>query len=520
MFDIDVLKKLIQRDFNRLKPNNLYSFKKKWAKEYGKLPKDSTVLDVYRDLLAEEKVNKNLEMEDKLMIRRVRSISGVTPFAVMTKPFPCPGSCSYCPSENDMPKSYLSDEPAAQRALKFKFDPRRQVENRLQQLVNTGHNPDKIEIIVIGGTFSNYPEEYKRSFFKGIFDAINGVESGSLEEAQLINESADRKVVGMSVETRPDWIDEGEVKLLRELGVTKIQMGAQAFDNEILDNVNRGHGVEETAKATRLLKNSGIKVSYHFMPNLPGSNPEKDLEMARIMYEDPRFKPDFVKIYPVQVIPGTKLYEQWKSGDFKTYNDEILQKLLKEIKLITPPWVRIDRLVRDISKKWISSGTEKSNMRQLIQNELEEEGESCKCIRCREIRDKKYSGTPDLNIRKIYTEGGKELFMTYEDDKGLYSLLRLRLVDKNENVLFDELKNSAIIRELHTFGEAVSIDHKVKEKSQHQGMGQKLIESAENEAREAGYNKIAVISAIGTRNYYRKFGYEREGLYMTKLLSE
>lgn len=452
------------------------------------------------------------------MIRRVRSISGVTPFAVMTKPYPCPGVCTYCPLEEGLPKSYLSDEPAAQRALKFDFNSKDQVENRLQQLENTGHSPDKIEIIVIGGTFSNYPKKYKEEFFKGIFDAVNKVESKTLEKAQIYNESADRKIVGISVETRPDWINEDEIRLMRELGVTKVQIGAQAFDNKILKNIQRGHGIKKIAKATRLLKNAGFKVCYHFMPNLPGSNLNKDFEMAKTMYEDPRFKPDFVKIYPVQVISKTILYKQWKKGEYKTYSDKDLKSLLKKIKLITPPWVRIDRIVRDISKDWVSAGTKKTNMRQMIQIELKKEEKKCKCIRCREIKDKKYNEIPDFMIREIETIGGKELFLTYEDSDDLYSLLRLRLTDKDEDILFEELKDCALIREVHTFGEAVNVSDKKEHKAQHQGMGQKLLKKAEQEARKVGFERVAVISAIGTRNYYRKFGYKKKGLYMVKSL--
>ncbi len=417
-----------------------------------------------------------------------------------------------------MPKSYLSDEPAAQRAKLLNFDPRLQIENRLEQLVATGHTTNKIELIVIGGTFSNYPEEYKREFFKGMFDAVNGANSATLEEAQVANESAPRRIVSISIETRPDWIDRKEVRLLRELGVTKLQVGVQAFDETILKRIKRGHGLKEVEDATRLLRDSGFKICYHFMPNLPGSTPELDLAMARLMYEDPRFKPDFVKIYPAQVIPRTQLYREWKRGEFKTYSDRIMINLLKQIKLATPSWVRIDRLVRDISKKWVASGTHHSNMRQMIQDELKKEGKSCQCIRCREIKGRQFQENPKLVDRKIETVGGVEHFISFERENHLYSLLRLRLPYGELEPIFPELKGAALVREIHTFGVPVPVDGRDLTKTQHQGLGKKLLARAAKIAKDHGFRKLAVISAVGTRNYYRKLGFALEGLYMTKQL--
>ena len=348
--------------------------------------KKSVKLESYRQQVASGQIKRSLEIEKELTTRPIRTLSGVTAMAVMTKPYVCPGQCTFCPLELGMPKSYLSDEPAAARAKTMNFDPKLQIESRLTQLTETGHDTDKIELIVIGGTFSNYPKEYKRSFFKDMIDTINGFVSKTLEAAQIANESALRRIVGISVETRPDWIDEKEVKLFRELGVTKVQVGVQAFDETILKRIKRGHTLDRVGEATRLLKDAGIKVCYHFMPNLPGSNPELDVQMAHMMYEDPRFKPDFVKIYPAQVIPGTEMYQEWKRGEFTPYDDVLLKDVLKDIKKITPPFVRIDRLVRDISKKWVSAGTRATNMRQYIQNEMKTEGWTCQCIRCREIK--------------------------------------------------------------------------------------------------------------------------------------
>lgn len=417
-----------------------------------------------------------------------------------------------------MPKSYLSDEPAAARAKMLNFDPRLQIESRLTQLVETGHETDKIELIVIGGTFSNYPESYKREFFQAMIEAVNGYPSSSLEAAQLANETAARRIVGISIETRPDWLDKKEVRLLRELGVTKIQLGVQAFDEKILQRVKRGHNLAAVGEATRLLKDAGIKVCYHFMPNLPGSTPEKDLEMARIMYEDQRFMPDFLKIYPAQVIPGTEMYREWKKGEYQPYSDDLLKQVLKNIKRLTPRYVRIDRLVRDISKKWVAAGTKTTNMRAIIQQELKNEGFACQCIRCREVRNREENGNPALTDLTLNTYGGEEHLLTYEDHDKLFSLLRLRL-PRDNNPLFPELIKAAIIREVHTYGRAVPHDAKASPHTQHHGLGKKLISQAEAIAAKNGYAKIAVISSIGTRNYYRKLGYEREGYYLTKKLA-
>lgn len=496
---------------------SLYTFKKLCVDKLGKVPRDSDILAAYRELLTAGTIKDSPRLLKLLTTRAVRTLSGVTPFAVMTKPYVCPGQCTFCPLELGMPKSYLSDEPAAARAKQMDFDPKLQIESRLTQLEETGHDTDKIELIVIGGTFSNYPESYKRSFFKDMIDTINGEVSDTLESAQIKNETALRRIVGISVETRPDWIDEKEVKLLRELGVTKIQVGVQAFDEIILKRIKRGHTLDRVGEATRLLKDAGIKVCYHFMPNLPGSNPELDKQMAHLMYEDPRFKPDFVKIYPAQVIAGTEMYNEWKRGEFVPYSDELLKDVLKDLKKITPPFVRIDRLVRDISKKWVAAGTKATNMRQYIQQEMKKEGWTCKCIRCREVKARDYTTMPNINDLVIDTLGGTEHLLTFELDEKLYSLLRLRLPD-SLTPQFDELIGAAIIRELHTYGKTVVHDDKNSTKTQHRGLGKLLMAKAETIAKDAGYKKIAVISSIGTRDYYRKLGYEREGLYMTKVL--
>jgi len=510
------LKSIIQRDSTKLDRENPNKLKRLWAKEIGYMPKNSQILSAYNQLLEEKKIKPSTDFQSILTTKKTRTQSGVAPMAVMTKPFPCPGKCIYCPLEKGMPKSYLSDEPAAQRAKKANFDPKLQIKSRLKQLTATGHTTDKIEIIVIGGTFSVYPTDYKIKLFKNIFEALNNQSSQSLEQAQIINETAKHRAVGISIETRPDWITKEEIKLLRRLGVTKIQLGVQALDDKILKKVKRGHSLEPIAEATQALKNAGFKICYHFMPNLPGSNPQKDIDMAKMMFQDPRFKPDYLKIYPVQVIPGTELHTLFKAGKFKTYTDQVLKETLKEIKKITPPWVRIDRLVRDISKQWVSSGTQTTNIRQIIQQELKRENKACQCIRCREVKDRLHN--PSLKLKKISidTLGGQEYFLSFESQNQLYSLLRLRLPKKDQETLFPSLKEAAIIREVHTFGSALALNERQSVKTQHQGLGRRLVTEAEKISLKSGFKRIAVISAIGTKEYYQKLGFKKEGFYMTK----
>lgn len=547
------LTRLMKADYQKLTPKTLDKYRRRWSKKLGTTPKNSQILAAYKQASRQLRQQPNETFEHSLRTRKVRSLSGVTPFAVMTKPFTCPGLCTFCPQDLNMPKSYLSDEPAGQRAQAVDFDPYLQVKNRLDQLLATGHHTGKVELIVIGGTFSAYPDEYKQQFFLGMYHAINGFPHPGtrrkrqrrkgdiskiatlLKKQQIINETAKNRIVGISVETRPDWVTDKEVRLFRQLGVTKVQLGVQAFDAQILKNIRRGHSLRPVAQATKLLRNAGFKICYHYMPNLPGSTPSKDIAMAKIMYQDRRFKPDYVKIYPTQVIPKTVLYQQWQRGEFSTYDDKTMMAVLTKIKLLTPRWCRIDRLVRDISKQWVAGGTIVTNMRQLIQHQLKQSGKKCQCIRCREVKDsldpdfkeEKSNGhisgskpsAPKFHCQTIETLGGNELFLTFETNRYLYSLLRLRLPNKQQQMLFPELQHAAIIREIHTFGTMTPLTTRKQGRQQHQGFGKQLLAKAEGYATQAGYSKIAVISATGTRNYYRKHGYQLEGLYMTKYFS-
>lgn len=502
------IEELVRRDNEKLTLENIEDYRRIWAKELQRMPKNSEIWPFLSDP----------ELVEAMKTRGVRTESGVAPFAVMMKPFYCPGQCIYCPLEEGMPKSYLSDEPAAQRAKMLNFDPKKQVEGRIRQMIETGHVTDKIDLIVIGGTFGAYPETYKREFFQAMFEAVNGKKSDSLAEAQKFNETAERRIVGISVETRPDWVSVEEVRLWRELGVTKVQLGVQAFDEAILRKIERGHSLDEVAEATRMCRDAGLKICYHFMPNLPGSSPEKDVEMAKMMFEDSRFGPDYLKVYPAMTIPGTEMYKMWKRGEYKPYSEDKLIGVLKEIKAATPMWCRIDRLIRDISKKWVSAGTARTNLRQVLQQQLAKEGKKCQCIRCREVRGGVYDTKVEFRVNERESLGGKELFLSYENAEHLFAMLRLRLPEKGEKVLFDELIGAAIVREVHAYGQVAEIDTTDAVKTQHRGLGKRLMAEAEKIAHNRGYKKMAVISAIGTREYYRKLGYSLEGTYMVKVL--
>lgn len=513
------LKALLYQDLSQKALLDWEKTKRKWAKKLGRMPKSSEILTAYNQLIKQKRIKPSPKLAKSLKIRKVRTLSGVTPFAIMMKPYPCPGKCIYCPQEPGMPKSYFSDEPAASRAKKLKFDPRKQVLTRLKQLKRIGHEPEKLLIIVIGGSFSAYPESYKKSFLKAIYDAANGKISKTIIHAQKLNQNAQYRIIGLSVETRPELITDKEIKLLRRYGVTKVQLGVQSLDNKILKMIKRGHFISQIIKATQKLRDHGFKINYHLMPNLPGSTLKKDLETAEQVFSDQRFRPDTLKIYPCLVVSGSKLYHLWKRGKFQAYKDKALIDLLVKLKQMVPPYCRIDRLVRDIPGHWIKSGTKQSNLRQVVKRELQKKGKSCRCIRCREVRDlSSINKKVKLKIRQYRASGGEEFFLTFEDENFLYALLRLRFPSK-KTPLFSTLKKAAIIRELQVFGEQVPISKRQKTATQHKKLGKKLVLKAEKLAGKKGYKKMAIISGVGVRGYYQKSGYKLIDTYMLKSLS-
>ncbi len=438
-----------------------------------------------------------------------------------------------------MPKSYLPDEPAAARALSLKFNPYTQVKKRIEMLTMNGHDTDKIELIVKGGTWSAYPQKYREWFIKRCFEAANGHLQGRsllftrnvLVNAQKINETAKHRIVGLTLETRPDFVTPEEIKHLRELGCTRIELGVQTIDDKILALIRRGHTSAQIADATKLLRDAGFKVDYHLMPALPGVSVKKDLENFKKIFSDQRFRPDMIKIYPCSIIPKTALYKLWKQGKYKPLVTEKLLNLIIKMKLAVPPYVRISRIIRDIPGTDIAAGNRVTSLRQNIQAEMKRRGLKCKCIRCREIGHQPTIKYSILNIKtfisKYTASNGKEYFISIEDKKRkiLFAFCRLRLpstppflpLSKGRSKEgLPELQGAALIRELHTYGHLVPIDEKIAGASQHFGFGKKLMQEAEKIAKKSGYKKIAVIAGVGVREYYKKLGYAQEKTYMVK----
>jgi len=484
-----------------------------------------------------------------------KTLAGVTPVAVVCKPQKCKhGACVYCPNL-DVPQSYTPLSPAVIRARMLDYDAEKQVVARLKAFKVMNHPTDKIEIIVMGGTFLQYDEKYQHSFIKGIYEGLNGKKSRTLEEAKRLNEKTEHRCVALCVETRPDTCSEKEIKKLLNFGCTRVELGVQAIDDRIYKLVNRGHSLKDVVEATKRLKNSGFKVGYHIMPGLPGSNVKKDLQMFRKMFSSQDFKPDQLKIYPCQVMKGSKLVEWYEKGKYMPYTKEEIQEVLIKMLKIVPEYCRVMRIMREIPPVYLVEGTTRIDLRKDIDEELKKKKVKLNEIRYREIgfalRDLNKKGknsnclfssslsksvqninfdnkkkweeiNQDINIKKIEykSSGGKEIFLqAVNKDNILFGLLRLRFLSK---IFIPELKNSAIIREIHVYGQAEAIGKEKRGNIQHKGLGKKLMAEAEELARrnakKFGIKKIAVISGVGVREYYRKLGYKLEGNYMCKNL--
>lgn len=519
-----------KEDFSEKK---LSKIKRAASKKFGgPCPTNIELLGEYRKMRAEGKVAASEVIEKALVTKEIRTESGVAVVAILTKPYPCPGKCAYCPDEKGMPKSYLSNEPAVMRAVLTRFHPYEQMKTRLDSLETTGHKTGKIELIVMGGTFSYLPKRYRTWFIKECFRSAN--EFGKKRDAykhldlaaqQKRNEKADKRIVGLTLETRPDYIDEKEIADFRRLGATRVELGVQSIWNDVLKLNRRGHTTAETVRATKLLKEAGFKINYHMMPELPGSSPERDVEMFAELFRDPDYRPDMVKIYPCVVVEGTLLYKWLRSGKYRPYTDEERIDMLAEAKKSIPYYVRITRLIRDIPSSSIVAGNTITNLRQELEAKGKREGWKCKCIRCREVRSGAMAEEKDIKLfRQDYeASDGREIFLTFEDkERGhLYSLLRLRInsEDARAGHCLPELKGAAIIREIHTYGKLVQVEKRDAQSPQHIGLGRRLLSEAERIAREEfGAKKIAVISGVGVRDYYRKNGYKLAGTYMAKKL--
>src|SRR3989344_5480071 len=520
------------------------------------IPSKSALLKSYHKLVRQHKIKKSIQLEKTLIKRAVRTLSGVSIITVLTKPFPCPGKCIYCPTEARMPKSYISDEPAAARALGLMFDPYQQVAQRLLALKNNGHPTDKVELIVKGGTWNSYPIKYQCWFIARCFEACNNArfdnsqvdELFSLDELrklsfkiQKTNEKSKHRIIGLTIETRPDFINRGTVAAMREMGTTRIELGVQNTNEKILTITKRGHGIAAVKHATKMLKDYCFKVDYHLMPQLPGATPTTDLKMMLEVFDNSQYRPDMIKVYPCTVIKTSELFDWLKRGEYKTYSDRELINMLKKFKARVPGYVRISRLIRDIPGHHIQAGNTITNLRQVIQAEMAKEGLKCKCLRCREVGHQHFENgvthKPKLFVDEYEASGGKEYFLSFEDaDRDVvYAFCRLRVLSKEKvaektflpkglpsegisAAALDAMGYPAFIRELHTYGQLINIGKKSKDASQHIGLGKKLIAEAEKICKKNKAYQLAVISGVGVREYYKKFGYRLENTYMGKTL--
>jgi elongator complex protein 3 len=493
--------------------------------QLGNVPSNSEIIHV---LEAEE--------ESRLLplLRRkvTRTISGVTVIAVMTKPYPCPQPkpCTYCPGGPPfgVPQSYTGFEPAAMRGLQNEFDPYLQVKSRIGQLQAIGHNVDKIELIIMGGTFPAAPLDYQISFVQHCLDAITDEKSASLGEAKNNAETSRMRNVGITVETRPDWAKETHVNRMLGMGVTRVELGVQNPSDKIYRAVGRTHTVKDVIEATRILKDAGLKIVYHLMPGLPGTNMEKDLEAFKEIFTNPGFKPDMIKIYPCLVLKGTKAYQWYREGVYKPYTNDEAADLIVEIKKVVPQWTRIMRVQRDIPAPLIVAGVNRSNLRQLVQQRLKEQGMRCRCIRCREVGHRFLLDKIKPNMEKVRiltaryaASEGEEIFISAEDTENdiLIGYLRLRVPSEKSRRPEAKAIPCSIVRELHVYGPLVPVGKHSAKAWQHRGYGGILLNEAERVSKEDyDLRKVLVISALGTKQYYMRFGYQYEGPYVSKLL--
>jgi ELP3 family radical SAM enzyme/protein acetyltransferase len=458
--------------------------------------------------------------------------------------FSCRHNCAYCPNEKghegnnwvDQPRSYLYTEPAVLRANENNFDPILQFNSRIDTLIKMGHVVDKLEIIVLGGTWSNYHKNYKDKFIAQTYYAANTYyekrDMLSLEEEIELNENAKIHIIGLTLETRPDTITLDEIREFRRYNCTRVQLGVQHTNNDVLKKIKRGHTIEKAYEAIKLLKDNGYKVDIHLMPNLPDSSYECDKEMLDASLYDERLQVDQYKIYPTAIVPWTLIKDWYEAGTYKPYDDLLLYELIKEFKQKVQKWKRLNRIIRDIPSTYISGGYKHQyvNMRQLLQNDMKKNNWSCRCIRCREIKDVKVNAEDiRLDIQQYNASNGVEYFISFETDKYIIGFIRLRLINLDnvdDNRCEGEaitqlpiLRNAALIRELHVYSNLSDVGNNITTSYQHKGYGKKLVETAENIAIEKGFRKMAIISGTGVRNYYRNLGYQLTDTYMIKELS-
>ena len=537
----------LDRDSAGLSEKEVSRIKLEVCREFGLdvVPSNSQILAIMDPSVRERFVSR-------LHRKSVRTRSGIAVVTAITKPFNCPhGTCTFCPGgvRFGTPQSYTTNSPAASFGKARDFDPSRQVEDALQILERNGHNTSKVELILLGGTILAMPLDYQIEFVKNAFDALNGQISSSLEEAKRQNENAPRRCVGLTIETKPDWCRAEHVDLLLSYGTTRVEIGVQSLRESVLKHVNRGHTLEDTVRAFRVSKDSCLKTVAHMMPGLPGSDLERDLEDLKTLIGDEKYRPDMLKIYPTLVVEGTALYNQYMMGLYEPPPIEGLIEMLVNFKREAPPWLRIMRIQREIPNGEISAGANQGNLRQLVLEEMERRRLRCRCIRCREVgrrrsffeeenlprdQSKAICGKEEveeesfrsLQISRLDYDasGGHEVFLSFEDQRmdTLYGFLRLRIPSGKEHRPEMRETRSALVRELHVYGQVVPLGRRFTEgvaRPQHHGFGTRLLLEAERIARdEFGRKKQLVIAAVGTREYYRSRGYRDDGPYVSKNL--
>lgn len=460
-----------------------------------------------------------------LLKKPAKTASGVAVIALMPKPYACPhGRCTYCPggAEFNTPNSYTGSEPSTLNAIENSYDPRMQITTKLDRLIAFGHDASKIELVIVGGTFLFMPRGYQRGFVKSCYDALNGFDSDTLEEAKRNNETSRHRNVGFTVETKPDYCKRSHVDSMLEFGMTRVEIGVQSLREHVYRAVNRGHDYSDVTESFRISKDAGYKLVAHMMPGLPGMTPEADIEDFGRLFSDPDLRPDMLKIYPALVLRHTPMYDRYVSGEYTPYSDRDMMHVLGMIKRLVPRWVRIMRVQREIPPSEIVAGPRAGNLRQLVLDDLRRQGLSCRCIRCREAGRSEARACLDglvLDREDYESSGGREVFLSYVDsDERIYGFLRLRRPGDPHRP--EMTSGSCIIRELHVYGKSLDIGRRGGGHIQHSGLGRRLVALAESVSRdELGAERLLVISAVGTREYYRRLGYTGSGPYMGKDLT-
>lgn len=487
-------------------------------------PKKRELLSIYNTMVANKEINDDYEIRLMLTTKKLKNMSGISSITIFLHPYPngqafsCKFNCHYCPNQPGQPRSYLENEPGCLRATRNKHDTINQFYDRARTLENNGHIIDKIELLVLGGTLESYPQDYLEDFFRNIYYAANTYKSNhgrpkkTLLKEQTENINTVCRIIGLTIETRPDQINKDSLIKYRKWGVTRVQLGIQTIYDKILKKINRGCMHKHAIKAAQLLKDSCFKYDAHFMPNLPDTTPEMDVDMFKYIFNSQDLQPDQAKIYPTAVTPYTQI-EKWHSeGKYKPYSENKLLDVLLYVKEIIPPYVRINRLPRDIPTEYIIDGYKHTNLRQILLDRMEKDGKYCKCIRCREISiNRRPLDDIKLTIRKYRASNGDEYFISYEtkDERYIYGFIRLRISKNAGAGIFQCLENHSLIRELHVYGQLINKGNKNTTGVQHKGLGSKLVKKAIEISLENGYNHIAVISGIGVRNYYiEKFNFK------------